>query len=443
MGAERRRRDAWLARAGAAVSLAALIVGSVPADASAPALASASVAASAPGTPASVSTQAMTPSGTTAPQVVLGTPILTGLTLPVLFVPYGPAHSTGYVVEQTGVIIRVTYDAITHAWTNAGVFLDIQALVTDPTGVGAGEQGLLGLAFPPEFDAKGRFYVYYTARSDGADTISQFKRASPTSADPNSERKVLAIPDPYPNHNGGMMLFRGHDLFVGIGDGGSGGDPGNRAQNLRIRLGKILRIDPRDPDGNGPRHYSVPANNPFVGVPNVKPEVWAYGLRNPWRWSIDPPTGDLWIGDVGQCQYEEVDHLGRARGVNFGWRKLEGTHVYDTSDCNAPEPVCSSNCDTLPVAEYDHASTGSCAVTGGWVYRGTAYPAWQRKYLYGDFCSSKMWIISATGAPGVPLDVTPTDAKINVSSFARDDAGELYAGDLSGSIYALQLTGTP
>jgi glucose/arabinose dehydrogenase len=425
------RRGAVFARATLTAALAAMAVGLLP------------VAASAPAVTATAGNPVTEAGGAAVPQVVLGTPILTGLSRPVLFIPRGPTHSTGYVVEQTGYIIRVTYNATTHAWTNAGVFLDIHARVTDPNGASAGEQGLLGLAFPPEFDAKGRFYVYYTARSDGADTISQFKLASPTRADPNSERKVLAIPDPYPNHNGGMMLFAGHNLLVGIGDGGSGGDPGNRAQNLRLRLGKILRIDPRDPDRNGPKHYSVPADNPFVGVPNVKPEVWAYGLRNPWRWSIDPPTGDLWIGDVGQCQYEEVDHAGNARGVNFGWRRLEGNHVYSLGDCNAPEPVCSSNCETLPVAEYDHSSTGSCSVTGGWVYRGNAYPAWRGKYLYGDFCSGKMWIISASGAPGVAQDVTPTAGGISVSSFARDDAGELYAVDLGGSIYALQLTGTP
>lgn len=379
---------------------------------------------------------AAVPAGT-APRVVLGAPILTGFTLPVLFVPHG---STGYVVEQVGIIRRVTYNSATHAWQRAGIFLDIRARVTDPRGTGAGEQGLLGMALAPTFDVNGKFYVSYTAKSDGQDTVSQFLLKSPTVADPQSERLVLHVPDPYPDHNGGMLLFNGKYLYVSEGDGGSGGDPQNHAQSLNIRLGKILRIDPRDPDGNGPMRYSVPADNPFVGVAHTKPEIWAYGLRNPWRFSIDPPTGDLWIGDVGQCQFEEVDHAGDARGVNFGWRNVEGTHNYNTIDACGAEAVCSSNCETLPVAEYDHGS--GCAITGGWVYRGTAYPMWQGRYLYGDYCSGKMWIIAASGSPGVPQDVTPS-AGINPSSFARDAAGELYVTDLSGSIYQLQLTGTP
>ena len=238
-----------------------------------------------------------------------------------------------------------------------------------------------------------------------------------------------------------MLLFKGNFLFISIGDGGSGGDPGNRAQNLKSRFGKILRIDPRDPDGSGPAKYKVPKGNPFVGDSNAKPLIWAYGLRNPWRFSIDPPTGDLWIGDVGQCQYEEVDHAGDARGVNFGWRLEEGLHVYNTSDCLASEPLCTTNCKTLPVADYSHDD--GCAVTGGWVYRGTTYPDWYGQYLYGDYCSGKMWTVSADGAPGAAEEVTPTDGTINISSFARDSAGELYATDLSGSIYKLALTGTP
>ena len=383
--------------------------------------------------------EAVTNPAGTAPRVVLGSPILSGLDRPDLFVIRG---NTGYIVEQPGYIIRATYSTSTHTWTRRGVFLDIHRLVTDPSGPSAGEQGLLGLAFPPEFDAEGNFYVYYTARTSGNDTLAMFHLETPTTADPNSRRPVLSIADPYPNHNGGMLLFKGHKLFVGIGDGGSGGDPQNRAQNLNSPFGKILRINPRDPDGNGPKRYTIPTNNPFYGVPNVRQAIWSYGLRNPWRWSIDSATGDLWIGDVGQCQHEEVDHAGNAKGVNFGWRKLEGTHVYNTADCNASEPVCTSNCETLPVAEYDHFSSGNCAVTGGWVYRGTAYPAWQGQYLYGDYCSGKMWIVSASGSPGVPQDVSPS-SHLNISSFAQDGSGELYAVDLNGGIYALQLTGTP
>jgi glucose/arabinose dehydrogenase len=373
------------------------------------------------------------------PRVVLGEPVLSAFDRPVLFIPRGARHASGFVVEQTGRVQNTSYDLATGTWARNGTFLDIHTLVSDPSI--EGEQGLLGMALPPDYATSGRFYVYYTAAADGANTVAEYRRQSKTVADPGSRRIVLQIPDHFPNHNGGMLLFRDQYLYIATGDGGAGGDPENRAQSLSSRLGKILRIDPRNPDGKGPKTYRIPRDNPFVGMRGVKKEIWAYGLRNPWRFSIDPPTGDLWIGDVGQCLREEVDHAGDGRGVNFGWRKLEGRTAYNTADPCTPQPDCLSDCETLPVADYTHAD--GCAVTGGHVYRGTDNPAWRGWYLYGDFCTGRMWIIPASGPPGVPVDVTPQDRTINISSFARDNRGELFAIDLGGSLYQLHLSGSP
>lgn len=428
-----RRRPGWAT----AIVLAASMLALVPASAVAGQPAGAAGAADAV---TAVRAPAQRPAGV-LPKVVLGSPILTGFSRPVLFVPRGAKNATGFVVEQIGRIWNVTHNAANDTWARAGIFLDIRTLVTDPNVANADEQGLLGLAFPPDYKTSGRFYVYYTAKTDGANTVAEYRRMTSTTANASSRRKVLRIKDPYANHNAGMLAFRGSYLYVADGDGGSGGDPGNRAQSLGSRLGKILRIDPRDPDGSSPKTYSIPVDNPFVGMAGVHPEIWSYGLRNPYRFSIDPPTGDLWIGDVGQCRIEEIDHAGDARGVNFGWRKLEGTTIYDTTaSCQDPQPTCVTSCETLPVAEYTHAD--GCAVTGGHVYRGNAYPDWKGWYIYGDYCTGKMWTIPASGPPGTPIEVSPATA-INISAFARDYSGEMYAVELGGSIYRLQLDGNP
>jgi glucose/arabinose dehydrogenase len=379
-----------------------------------------------------------TPQGV-IPKVQVGTPILSGYSLPVLVTNTGAPNSRLFIVEQVGRIDIARFDSGLGHWVKVGTFLDIHALVTDPTVPGADEQGLLGLAFAPDYSTSGKFYVDYTRHSDDATVVSEYKRKSFNKADPASARPLLTIPQPYANHNGGNLAFKGGDLYIGMGDGGSGGDPGDRAQNLNIRLGKMRRIDPHDPDGAGPKKYTIPADNPFVGTVGAKGEIWSLGLRNPWRWSFDSATGDLWIGDVGQCLHEEVDHDGNAKGDNFGWNLLEGTHLFDKNNQCTEQPVCTVTCHTLPVAEYSHDG-GKCAIVGGYVYRGSAYPAWVGHYLYGDYCKGTMWEVPAAG--GTPVDVSPSTS-LSLTSYGTDAAGELYATDQGGSIYKLTLTGNP
>jgi hypothetical protein len=373
------------------------------------------------------------------PKVQVGSPILSGYSLPDLVTNTGAANTRIFIVEQVGRISIARFDSGPGRWVKVGTFLDIRLLVTDPVMEGHSEQGLLGLAFAPDYTGSGRFYVNYTRRSDAATVVAEYRRKSINKADPTSARQVLTIPQPYSNHNGGNLAFKDGLLYIGMGDGGSGGDPGDRAQNLNIRLGKMLRINPRDPDGSGPKHYSIPGDNPFAGTPGAKGEIWSLGLRNPWRWSFDSVNGDLWIGDVGQCLREEVDHSGDGKSVNFGWNLLEGKNLFDKdSDYCAPKPPCTSDCYTLPVADYTHAD--GCAIVGGFVYRGSTYPAWVGRYIYGDYCTGKMWEISAGG--GAAVDVSPNTA-LSLTSYGTDSAGELYAADQGGSIYKLTLVGNP
>jgi glucose/arabinose dehydrogenase len=323
-----------------------------------------------------------------------------------------------FVVEQTGRIKIV----------GGGTFLDIHTMIR----TSGGEQGLLGLAFHPNYASNGLFYVNYTRKSDGDTVIAEFKRSSgnPNLADVASKRVVMTINQPYANHNGGWMAFKGSYLYISTGDGGSGGDPKNRAQNVDRLLGKILRINPLDPPGSAT--YSIPGDNPFVGVFG-KDQVWSYGLRNPWRCSFDAVTDDLWCGDVGQEVYEEVDHVATGRGINFGWRKLEGRHYYKWSG-HTSGALCSGSCFTLPVAEYAHSSYGggNCAVTGGYVSRRSG-AALYGDYIFGDFCSGKVWSISASGGGMTLLD----DTSYLISSFGEGNDGKLYLVDLGGSIYRL------
>jgi len=322
-----------------------------------------------------------------------------------------------FVVEQTGRIKIV----------GGGTFLDIHTMIS--TG---GERGLLGLAFHPNYASNGLFYVNYTRRSDGDTVVAEFKRSSsnPNLANPASKRVVLRINQPYANHNGGWIAFKGSYLYISTGDGGAGGDPENRAQNTGKLLGKILRINPLDPDGSGSRRYSIPGDNPFVGVAG-KDQVWSFGLRNPWRCSFDSATDDLWCGDVGQEMYEEIDHVVTGRGVNFGWRKLEGNHYYNWSG-HTSGGLCSGSCYTLPIAEYAHSAFGggNCAVTGGYVSRRSG-AAMYGDYIFGDYCSGKVWKLS--GSTLTMLD----DTAYNISSFGEGNDGRLYLVDLGGSIYRL------
>jgi glucose/arabinose dehydrogenase len=308
--------------------------------------------------------------------------------------------------------------------------------LTERVSQDGGERGLLGLAFSPD----GKFlYVDYTDRA-GDTQVDQFTMRGRT-ADPSTRRTIISIDQPQPNHNGGQLAF-GPDgyLYIGMGDGGSQGDsgsghaPGGNGQSLDTLLGKVLRIAPTTVAGGEP--YTVPADNPFVGHADARPEIWAYGLRNPWRFSFDAETGDLWIGDVGQNEWEEIDHApataGRdaGRGDNFGWNRLEGTHPYRG---DAPDDA------VAPVYEISH-DTGACAVVGGFVYRGTKIDALQGDYVFADNCDGTIRVLSGAGAGAgegaVTMQETGAEAKF-VSSFGEDNAGNLYALSLADGIFRI------
>jgi len=288
-------------------------------------------------------------------------------------------------------------------------FLDITDRVNDS----GNEMGLLGLAFHPDYEHNGFFYVNYTG-TGGNTFISRFQ-ASGDIADPNSETILLKIDQPFANHNGGAVVF-GPDgyLYLGLGDGGLAGDPFKNGQNKNVLLGKILRIDV-----NRGNPYDIPSDNPFGN------EVWDYGLRNPWRLSFDRASGDLWIGDVGQGKWEEIDYLaaGSTGGANFGWSIMEGNHGYDGD----PQPGL-----MLPVAEYSHDF--GCSVTGGYVYRG-AMPAWDGVYFYGDYCTGLIWGLIRSNGSWQNQQLFQTG--VTITSFGEDEAGELYLASDNGNIYML------
>jgi len=296
-------------------------------------------------------------------------------------------------------------------------FLNISGQVTS-----GGEQGLLGLAFPPGFSTRQDFYVNYTNRTGVGDTvIARFNVGSdPDQADPASRRELLTIVQPFTNHNGGQLAF-GPDnlLYIGSGDGGSGGDPLGNAQNTTSLLGKILRLDVL----SGALPYAVPSGNPF-GT-----EVWAFGLRNPWRFSFDRMTGDLYLADVGQSTREEIDFqpAGNGSGANYGWNIMEGSLCFSSTSCSSAGL-------TLPVVEYDHTS-GDCSVTGGYVYRGSI-PTLRGTYLYGDFCSGRIWGLRQNGSTWENRLLI--DSTLLVSTFGEDENGELYVADYAtGTIYRI------
>jgi glucose/arabinose dehydrogenase len=312
-----------------------------------------------------------------------------------------------FVIEKVG-RIRI----IQNGQLLIAPFLDI----TDRVGSSSNEQGLLGLAFHPNYAQNGRFFVNYTNRN-GDTEIARFQVSSdPNVADPDSELKLLGVDQPYPNHNGGGLDF-GPDgyLYAGLGDGGAAGDPSGNGQKTTTLLGKILRLDV---DSAEP--YVVPADNPFGN------EIWAYGLRNPWRISFDSATGDLYIGDVGQNVWEEIDHLpaGSPGGTNFGWDFREGAHEYSGT---APADL------TDPIAEYSHQE-GGCSVTGGYVYRG-AMPEWNGVYLYGDYCTGFIWGLVQPGNGWQAQLLFDTD--VNITAFGQDEAGEIYLVADSGGVYKL------
>lgn len=333
--------------------------------------------------------------------------------------PVAVAHAADerlFVVEQAGVI-RV----VDSAGLASQPFLDIR----DRVGSG-GERGLLGLAFPSDFASSGRFYAYYTDRS-GTSVLSRFRVSDdPSRADPASEEVLIIQAQPRANHNGGQLAF-GPDgyLYWGLGDGGGGGDPTNAGQNLETLLGKLLRIDVGPSSG-----YAVPPTNPFVTTEGALDEIWAYGLRNPWRFSFDRATGDLYVADVGQNQIEEVNFqsAGSPGGQNYGWNVMEG------DACFAPASGCDQSGLVLPVFTYRHGPTTGRSITGGYVYRGQAIPELSGRYLYGDYVSGRVWVTdAASGWEGTLL----WDADFSISTFGEDAAGELYVVDHDGRLYRL------
>ena len=333
------------------------------------------------------------------------TVITAGLDRPVDIQPANDGTGRLFIIEKYGAIRILENGQLLNT-----PFLNISDRVDDS----GNEMGLLGLAFHPEYEQNGFFYVNYTG--DGGHTrISRFQ-ASGSQADSASEKVLMVIDQPFANHNGGGLSF-GPDgyLYAGLGDGGAAGDPLKNGQKTSSLLGKILRIDVNNGDP-----YAIPADNPF-GT-----EVWAYGLRNPWRISFDRATGDLWIGDVGQNQWEEIDYLpaGSPGGANFGWSIMEGTHGYDGSS----QPGL-----LLPAAEYSH-SEGGCSVTGGYVYRG-AMPEWNGVYLYGDYCTGRIWaLILSDGQWQSQVMFIAGDT---ITTFGQDEAGEVYFASDTGNVYHL------
>jgi len=320
-----------------------------------------------------------------------------------------------FVLEKVGRIRIVQNDTLVPT-----AFLDI----TDRVGSSGSERGLLGLAFHPQYPENGLFYVNYTD-ANGDTVIARFQvSGDPNVADPGTEQVMIQVAQPFPNHNGGGMEF-GPDgyLYLGLGDGGSGGDPFGNGQSTDTLLGKLLRIDVNNGDP-----YAIPADNPFAGG-GGKAEIWAYGLRNPWRFSFDRQTGDLYIADVGQNQWEEIDFqpAGSPGGLNFGWNLREGRHDFQGGSSAGSELVD-------PVWEYSH-SEGGCSVTGGEVYRGPSLPDWNGVYIYGDYCTGLVWGLLRQGDSwdGQLMFETP----YRITSFGADEAGEVYLVDYSGDIYRL------
>jgi Glucose/sorbosone dehydrogenases len=346
-----------------------------------------------------------------------------GLSKPVFVTSAHDGTGRLFIVEQTGRIRIYKSGAIL-----ATLFLSIGSQVSK-----GGEQGLLGLAFHPKFSTNHKLYVDFTDLN-GNTVIREYRVSStnPNVVATSTARTILRIAQPYANHNGGMLAF-GPDgyLYIGMGDGGSAGDPGNRAQNIYSLLGKMLRIDVNGTTAT--RNFRIPPTNPYATI-NGYDEIWQLGLRNPWRFSFDRANGNLWIGDVGQGAWEEVDRAtrttsGAGRGVNWGWNVLEGFHCY------SPPTGCSTTGKTMPILEYDH--NGRCAVTGGYVSRGPSVPALYGGYVFADYCSGEIWVINSTASsPASP--VLLLDTAMTISSFGENAAGDLYVLDYGGGkLYAI------
>jgi glucose/arabinose dehydrogenase len=361
-------------------------------------------------------------------------PVVDGLDAPLFVTHAGDGSGRLFVLEQPG-RVRVVRDGV----LLERYFLDVSGSVSL-----GGERGLLGIAFAPEFERSGRFYVNYTD-TDGATTVVRYTAEDPDSDAPvlGKPEEILRIDQPYSNHNGGCVVF-GPDgfLYIGMGDGGSGGDPENRAQDPDALLGKMLRIEV---EGHGRStasqrgRYGIPVDNPSVG--GEASEIWALGLRNPWRFSFDRATGDLWIGDVGQSAWEEIDFqkAGSDGGENYGWNRFEGSHSYPEGD-----PVSAEAGYVFPVVEYSHDAGRS--ITGGYVYRGTESPDLVGVYLYGDFGTGRIWGFEseerARMAGRSPQNREFLSAGFAISSFGEDELGEVYVVDYDGGVYRITASQT-
>ncbi len=349
-------------------------------------------------------------------------PIFGDLNNPVFLTDSGDGSGDIFIVEKGGKILLVKGGNV-----QSQPFLDITSRIRSS----GSEQGLFSVAFHPNYASNGYLYVDYTD-TNGNTVVARITASSDhTSTDPNSFKKILGIKQPYANHNGGQLAF-GPDgmLWIGAGDGGSEGDPQGNGQKTNTLLGKILRIDV---DHGDP--YSIPPSNPFADGKKGKPEIWAYGLRNPWRFSFDRATHDLYIGDVGQSTWEEIDFVSSdlKPGLNFGWKIMEATHCYQ------PSKNCDTSGLTMPVAEYSHAP-GNCSVTGGYVYRGSQYKAIDGAYFFTDYCSGTIWALTRD-ASGKWSQTQVAQGKAGYSSFGQDGNGELYICDLNnGTIYHLTAT---
>jgi glucose/arabinose dehydrogenase len=339
-----------------------------------------------------------------------------GFRQPVGITHAGDGSGRLFVIEQDG-LIKIIEDGE----VLPEPFLDIQGNVSTGS-----EQGLLGLAFHPDYESNGFFFIHYTDRQGDTQIVRYSVSSNPNAADPASVVMLFSVDQPYGNHNGGQLAF-GPDgyLYIGLGDGGSANDPQSNAQNLATPLGAILRIEVLD-DGS----YAIPDSNPFVDEQGADGRIWAWGLRNPWRFSFDSDTGDLYIGDVGQNRWEEINFQisDSGGGLNYGWRCMEGAHL------NIEEPPCTTAAGdlTAPIVEYSHSD--GISVNGGYVYRGSRYPQLDGAYFYGDYGSGRVWSIRLKDR------VTQTwsqprfelDSGVNISSFGQDEAGEIYLVDYSG-----------
>ena len=323
-----------------------------------------------------------------------------------------------FVLEKPGQVLVI--DGSIYA---TSTFLDVSNLLSWDAGSAQAERGLLGLAFHPDYVENGLFYIHYSD-TNGATVIAEYQvsESDPDQADASSARIVFTTPQPFPNHNGGMIDF-GPDgyLYIGLGDGGSQNDPLGTGQNIGEVLGSILRIDV-----NGAEPYAIPADNPFVNTGSAAPEIWAYGLRNPWRFSFDRATGDLYVADVGQNNIEEINFQPASSpgGENYGWNIFEGSSRVNNR-VDLPEAI-------MPISEYTHRD--GCSVTGGYVYRGTEVPALEAAYLYADFCTGLIWATYRDEAMQWQTELILRSGMV-ITSFGEDEAGELYLINYAGTVY--------